>query len=184
MPDPTPTGEQPKETPAAPQFDMDALATSVAGKLQAEFAKNPPVPAPAPAPRPVVHQPADPVGEMLAPYVTPAIKAASLAEEAASDAVEFYGAHPDLEPDERKEIERRFKTLRANGVPFKREDIYNHYLGENIEKVVEKRIEKRNAKTTAAANAAATVGAGSPEKAGQVADARTLTTEQLSKAME
>jgi hypothetical protein len=55
---------------------------------------------------------------------------------------------------DRAEIEKRFGALRANGVPFKREDIYQHYLGENIDKEVERRTKKRDEQVKRAANPA------------------------------
>ena len=170
--------------PAAPAFDADALASQITERLKTEFQRQPqpqPEPRRAPAPAPGT----DPVGELVGPYVAPAMQAARLAEESATDAVEFYGLHQDLDKDERAEIERRFKTLRANGVPFKREDIYNHYLGENIDKQIDKRLAKREEKLRVAAGQG-TVGAGSPDKggAGQVRDARDMSTPDLEKALQ
>lgn len=176
-----PAAPEAPAAPAAPAFDVDALASQVTERLKAEFQR---APQPAPAPRPQAPVAQDPVAELVNPYVAPIARQAALAEEAASDAIEFYGNHPDLEKDERTEIEKRFKTLRANGVPFKREDIYNHYLGETFDKQVEKRAAKRQRDLDRAAGQG-TVGGGSPDKAGagNVRDAASMSTDELGKAL-
>lgn len=173
-PDPTPA-------PAAPAFDADALSAQIADRLKASF-QSAPAPQPTPQPQPRVQ---DPVADMLAPYVQPIAAQARLAEESATDAAEFYAGNRDIEPEDRTEVERRFKALRSQGVPFKRTDIYNHLLGERIDKEVEKRIEKRNKQVKVAADAA-TVGGGSPDKggAGAVRNAADLSTADLEKAMQ
>jgi hypothetical protein len=175
---------QQTETPApapAPAFDADALATQVAERLKDQFQRSAPAPAPAPRPAPA----ADPVADLLAPYVQPAVQAARLDAQSATDAAEFYTSHGDLEKDDKVEIERRFQALKERGVPFKREDIYNHLLGERIDKEVDKRIEKRAKAVQRAADAGTTVGGGSPDKSGQaLRDARDMSTADLGKALE
>lgn len=176
------TQEQQQQQPA-PAFDMDALATQVSEKLKDAFKQQAPPPQP---PRPqVVQQPpvVDPVADLLRPYLEPVARQAAIASDSADDAAEFYGAHAELEKEERLEIEKRFKALKAQGLPLKREDIYNHYVGENVEKVVEKRIKKRDEQVTRAANAS-TVGSGSPDRApAQIVDARSMTLPDLEKAL-
>ena len=169
--------------PAAPQFDMDALAGQITEGLKATIQQSMPQ---YPAPSPAVPQQAAPdaVRDLLDPYLSPVARQARLAEEAATDAAEFYTSHPELDKGERDEVEKRFKALKAANVPFKREDILNHYRGENIEKEVEKRIERRAKAATAAMDAAANVGSGSPGRGGEALDARSLSTADLSKALD
>lgn len=181
MPDETQQTDAAAQT-QQPAFDADALASQVAEKLKDQFKAAPqPQPAPRPAAPPAAQ---DPVADLLAPYVGPAVRQAQIAEEAASDAVEFYGIHNDIDKEDRVAIETRFKALRSQGIPFKREDIYNHLLGERIDKEVDKRIEKR-AKAATRADNAGTVGGGSPDKgAANVRDARDMSTTDLGKALE
>ena len=177
-----PAAPEAPAAPAAPAFDVDALASQVTERLKAEFQR---APAPAPAPAPRQPEPgADPVGDLVRPYVAPVAQRAALAEAMATDAIEFYGNHPDLDKEERAEIERRSRLMRENGVPFKREDIYNHYLGETFDKQVEKRAAKRQRDLDRAAGQG-TVGGGSPDKAGagNIRDAASMSTDELGKAL-
>ena len=177
-----PAAPEAPAAPAAPAFDVDALASQVTERLKAEFQR---APQPPPQPRqPAPPESPDPVGDLVRPYVAPVAKQAALAEAMAADAIEFYGDHPDLDKEERAEIERRTQTLRANGVPFKRQDVYNHYIGENFDKQVEKRAAKRQ-RDLDRASGQSTVGGGSPDKgaAGQIRDASSMTTEDLGKAL-
>src|SRR5262245_48499162 len=163
---------------------MDALATQVSEKLKDTFKAA--VPAPAPPRPPVAPQPqvVDPMADLLRPYLEPIQRKAAIAEESADDAAEFYGSHPDLDKEDRTAIETRFKQMKAAGVPFKREDIYKHHIGDNIDKVVDKRIKKRDEDLARAANASTVVGGGSPERGpAQVADARSMSTGDLEKAL-
>lgn len=161
----------------------DALAANVTERLRAEFQSR----EPAPAPQPVQQQPeVDPVDKMLNPYLQPIRRAAALASESATDAAEFYTSHNELDKGTRQEIEKRFKALAAAGIAFKREDILNHYVGENIDKEVDKRIASRSAAAARANDAASMVGGGSPDRGGQgqITDARSMTTDALGKALE
>jgi hypothetical protein len=181
--DQKPTDQQTQTPPAAPAFDYDALAGQVADKLKDTFKQAPQPPQRPMAPQPPVQQVQDPMADILRPYIEPVARAAQIAADSADDAAEFYSSHGDLEKDERLEIERRFKSLKAQGLPLKREDIYNHYVGENVDKVVEKRMKKRDEAITKARDAA-TVGSGSPDRGpAQVQDARALPIEQLEKAL-
>jgi len=177
----TPNPEAGEQKPAAPQFDYDALSTQVADKLKSQFQQ----PAPAPAPQPVQRQ-MDPVEELVSPYTKKAEARAALAELSATDAVMFYGNHPDIEKDDKSEVERRFQMMKEKGIPFTREDIYSHLLGERIDKEVEKRIEKRAKKVKEAELAASAVGASSPDKVGatSIRDPHAMTSQELGKALE
>lgn len=179
----TPNPEAGEQKPAAPQFDYDALASQVAGKLKDEFRQ---APAPPPVPQPVVNRPVDPVEELVSPYTKKAEARAALAELAATDAVMFYANHGDIEKEDRTEVERRFNAMKDKGVPFTREDIYAHMLGERIDKEVDKRIEKRTKKVKEAELAASAVGASSPDKIGatSIRDPHAMTSQELGKALE
>ncbi len=178
--------EQVQDAVAAPEIDYDAIAARTAEKLRESFQA-----APQPQPR---HQPAaaatsgDPIGDMIDPYVRPHVeraeRAAKLAELAAQDAAVFYADHPDLSAEDRKEIEKRFAGLRANGVPFQREDILKHYRGENIDKEVDRRIKSREDAAKRAANAGAVVGPGSPDKVQSFKNPHDMSTEELEKALD
>jgi hypothetical protein len=182
-PQDTPSGEG-EQKPAAPQFDYDALASQVAGKLKDEFRQA--APAPQPQPQPQLQRPVDPVEELVSPYTKKAEARAALAELAATDAVMFYANHGDIEKEDRTEVERRFNAMKDKGVPFTREDIYAHMLGERIDKEVDKRIERRAKKVKEAEQAAASVGAGSPDKIGatSIRDPHAMSTAELEKAMQ
>jgi hypothetical protein len=178
--------DQVQDAAAAPSFDMDALATSVADKLKESF--QAPQPQRYQAPEPQRQTTSDPVAELVDPYVKPHVeraeRRAQLAEAAATDAVTFYISHPEIDKAGRLEIEKRFQALKDKGIAFQREDIYNHYQGENIDKVVEQKIKSREEAARRAADAAATVGPGSPDKARTTVDARSMSTEDLEKALD
>ena len=169
----------------APQIDYDTLAERTASKLRESF-QTAPQPQRYQPPQP--QGPPDPVKELVDPYVQPYVqraeRSAALAEEIASDAASFYSKHRDLESKDIDEIEKRFRALRANGVPFKREDILAHYRGENLDKEVEKRIKSREEAAVKAANAAAVVGPGSPDKARTFTDPNKMSTDELEKALD
>ncbi len=178
--------DQVQDAVAAPEIDYDAIAARTAEKLRESFQA---APQPQPQPR---HQPAaaasDPIGEMIEPYVRPHVeraeRAAKLAELSAQDASMFYASHPDLSAEDRTEIEKRFAGLRANGVPFQREDILKHYRGENLDKEVDRRIKAREDAAKRAANAGAVVGPGSPDKVQSFKNPHDMSTEELEKALD
>ncbi len=182
--DNTQTPNPEPEKPAAPAFDADALAAQVADRLKDQFTRH--APQPEPVRQPVPQGPADPVAELVNPYLAPVAAQAALAEQSATDAAKFYSKHKDLEQADADEVERRFQVLRQKGVPFTRDDIYAHLLGERIDKEVEKRIEKRAKAVARASEAATTVGGGSPDRSGAatVRDANSMSTADLGKALE
>jgi hypothetical protein len=183
MPDEVQTPDAAAEPVApAPQFDTDALASQVAEKLKGAFQQSAPQ-QPAPPPQPAPQPASDPVGDMVRPYYEPGLRAASLAAEMATDAAHFYSEHQDLDKADKAEIERRAKALAANGHAFTREDVYRHWLGENIDSVVEKRMAKREDAAKRALEAG-TIGAGSADRGtGPVRNAADLPINELENAM-
>ena len=167
----------------APEIDYDAIASRTAEKLKESFQAAPQVRHEPPPPQGAT----DPLADLVSPYVKPqvdaAVRQARLAELAGIDAATFYADHPELTKEDRQEIEKRFSGLRANGVPFQREDILKHYRGENIDKEVDRRIKAREEAVTRAANAV-TVGPGSPDKSPITRDARAMPTDELEKALD
>jgi hypothetical protein len=128
------------------------------------------------------NRPADPVGDMVRPYVQPAIQEARLAGQAATDAVLFYQKNPKA-AKHMDEIEARFNRLMANGTAFARADIYNHLRGEKYDDFVKADQEEQRLAAERAQNEGLSVGAGGRLSGGPAKDAHEASDEELSDAL-
>lgn len=166
-------GKTVQETLAAEVKRQNDLAAQQQAEREAEARAAASRPAPG----------ADPVGDMVRPYVDPAIREARLAGQSATDAVLFYQKNPKA-TKHMDEIEARFNRLVANGTAFARADIYNHLRGEKYEEFVKADQEEQRLAAERAANEGLSVGAGGRViGSGGTKDAHDATDEELSDAL-
>lgn len=124
----------------------------------------------------------DPVGDMVRPYVAPAVREARLASEAAIDAVTFYQRNPNASKH-MDEIESRFKRMVENGTPFQRQDIFNHLRGEKYDEFKAADDQAQREAAERAQREALSVGPGGRPGTGPVKDAWEASDEELADAL-
>lgn len=96
----------------------------------------------------------DPVYQhVVRPYVEPIARQMAVQSQGALDAVKFYNQHPAA-VKYMDHLEANFNQLAAQGMPFDRATIWNHYRGQNFEHFQQQAREE----ATAAAARGATIG--------------------------
>lgn len=179
---------QQTEQQGQPPIDMDALKammqdsvrdtiTKLAEEQKSQYVEQPPVEPNRPG--------ADPLGDMIRPYIEPRVNAAILEAQSAADLATFYQSNPQA-GKYRDEIETRFQNLKSRGTPFTRNDIWKWYRGENFDKFATEQAEEQKRQAEESARIAAGVGPGSPFRGegGPAKDAFTMPHEELTKALE
>lgn len=164
---------------ASPAFDLNAVGEMFKstlqeglGQLSQQIAQSTKAAQPAPA--------ADPVGDMVRPFV----EGAHVAAGDAKDAAKFYAQNKDLSPETIAEIEKTFDKMLGIGRPMAREDILAWHVGKNFEKHLEDRIQQRDKKLAEAAQAGdAGGGSGKPGQAVTPKDPYSMSHEDLSAAL-
>lgn len=115
-------------------------------------------PLPQPQPQP---QAENPLAEVIAPIVNPHLRKLGVEAASARDAAIFYATHPEA-IKYKDDIERGWEAMAKAGVYLTREAIFNHWKGQNIDKVLEDRA-KAAQEAERAARERAGVGEGVPE---------------------
>lgn len=179
---PTPDSATP-----APAPDTDALAAALVPafkqQMQAAMASMTPPPAPvyqAPAP---VQPAADPLRDLINPYVEPALRRAELSSASAMDAATFYATTPEA-AQYRVDIENAFAQAMRQGAAMPRSDIWAWYQGKHMDKFAEERTQRAQAAAAAAAQGV-TAGDSAGGRAGTPAgDPWTMPMDELRKRLD
>lgn len=104
--------------------------------------------------------PNNPLADLVGGIVNPALRQTGIEAASARDAAIFYAAHPDAVKHQ-ADIERGVSEMAKAGVYLTREAVYNHWRGQNIDKIIEER-NKETAEAAKRAQEAAGVGDGAP----------------------
>lgn len=167
-PQPSPAPE-----PAKAPFDVDAFKAdidkSVKDSLHAglrelhDRARGAQPTQPAQPVQPTQPNAPDPMEQLIAPYVTPALTRVALTAEAAMDAATFYADPSNAKALKyRDKIEEKFLEMAGSGRPVPRRDVWNWLRGGPLyQTILEDEIKDRDAQLEAARHAQ-TAGAGSP----------------------
>lgn len=85
------------------------------------------------------------LGQLINPFVEPALNEARLTSSDAKDYVQFYMHNPDAK-EYHDDVEKTFTALVKAGRPISRTDILKHKLGEEYQTNPEKFVEKQTTK--------------------------------------
>lgn len=103
---------------------------------------------------------ANPLADLVGGIVDPALRRNAVESASARDAAIFYAKHPDA-VKQQADIERGVTEMAKAGVYLTREAVWNHWRGQNIDKIMEQRDKDREEAAKRAAEAAG-VGDGAP----------------------
>lgn len=105
-------------------------------------------------------EPTNPLADIVGGIVNPHLQANGMQAASARDAALFYAKHPEA-VEHQADIERGVSEMARAGVYLTREAVYNHWRGQNIDKIMEKR-DKDREDAAKKAQEAAGVGDGAP----------------------
>lgn len=94
----------------------------------------------------------DPIyNAVVKPYVEPLARQVAVQSQGALDGVRFYAQHPEA-VRHMDALEGQFNQMAAQGIPFDRQTIYNHYRGQNFDHFVKEHQEAVNRTAAQGAN--------------------------------